>query len=73
MLYRLMVTKTDSRASPHERMYAQIMAHYRDTLFETNIGVDVKFPESQLAGCPHLFTIEGLGAVDSTAPSPGRS
>ena len=52
MLYRLLVTKMDRRASLHERIYTQIQEHYQDALLETIIGVDIKFPESQLAGVP---------------------
>lgn len=52
MIYRLLITKMDRRASLHERVYAQVQDHYQDALLETIIGVDYKLPESQLAGVP---------------------
>ena len=52
LVYRLLVTKLDQRATLHERIFAQIEEHYRQTLLKTIIGVDVKLPESQLAGMP---------------------
>ena len=52
MIYRLLVTKMDRRASLHERVYTQIEDHYQDAMLKTIIGVDIKFPESQLAGVP---------------------
>jgi len=52
ILYRILVTRMDRRASLHERIYTQIQEHYQDALLETIIGVDIKFPESQLAGVP---------------------
>lgn len=52
MIYRLLVTKMDRRASLHERVYTQIAEQYQDSLLKTIIGVDSKFPESQLAGVP---------------------
>ena len=54
LVYRLLVTKLDQRATLHERIYAQVEEHYRQALLETIIGVDVKLPESQLAGMPIL-------------------
>ena len=52
MIYRLLVTKMDRRASLHEKVYSQIAEQYQDALFKTIVGVDIKFPESQLAGVP---------------------
>ncbi|MFW5714036.1 MAG: ParA family protein [Brevefilum sp.] len=52
VLYRLLITKMDRRESLHERIYAQIKDHYQDALLETIIGLDMKLPESQLAGVP---------------------
>ena len=54
LIYRLLITKLDHRATLHERILAQVEEHYRQALLETIIGVDVKLPESQLAGMPIL-------------------
>lgn len=54
LTYRLLVTKLDHRITLHKRVYAQIKEHYQPVLLETVIGVDVKLPESQLAGMPLL-------------------
>ena len=54
---RLLITKMDRRASIHQRIYAKIEEHYKDTLLKTLIGVDIKLPESQLAGMP-IFTYD---------------
>jgi chromosome partitioning protein len=54
LAYRLLVTKLDHRAALHKRVLAQIEEHYRQVLLETVIGVDIKLPESQLAGLPIL-------------------
>jgi chromosome partitioning protein len=50
--YRLLINKVDRRASLHGRIHAQIEEHYRADLLKTAIGVDIKLPESQLAGIP---------------------
>lgn len=50
--HRLLLTKIDLRAKFHERFLAQIEDQYRDHLLNARIGVDVKIPESQLAGIP---------------------
>lgn len=55
IIHRLLVTMLDQRASLHERILAQIEEHYRVLLLKTVIGVDVKLPESQLAGLPILI------------------
>jgi chromosome partitioning protein len=54
LAYRLLINKLDKRASLHERIYAQIEEHYKAALLETVIGIDIKLPESQLAGIPVL-------------------
>ena len=54
LAYRLLITKMDQRASLHERIYAQIEENYKEALLKTIIGVDIKLPESQLAGMPLL-------------------
>jgi chromosome partitioning protein len=54
MTYRLLITKMDRRATLHKRVYAQIEEHYKAALLNTIIGVDIKLPESQLAGIPIL-------------------
>lgn len=55
LVHRLLITKLDQRATLHERISAQIEEHYKNALLETVIGVDVKLPESQLAGMPILI------------------
>lgn len=52
MAFRLLINKLDKRASLHERIYAQIEEHNKSALLETVIGIDIKLPESQLAGIP---------------------
>lgn len=52
LAYRLLINKVDRRASLHSRIHAQIEEHYRADLLKTVIGVDIKLPESQLAGIP---------------------
>ncbi len=52
LAYRLLINKVDRRASLHGRIHAQIEEHYRTDLLKTAIGVDIKLPESQLAGIP---------------------
>lgn len=54
LVYRLLINKLDKRASLHERIYAQIEEHNKAALLETVIGIDIKLPESQLAGIPVL-------------------
>jgi chromosome partitioning protein len=54
MTYRLLINKLDKRASLHERIYAQIEEHNKSALLKTVIGIDIKLPESQLAGIPVL-------------------
>ena len=62
LMYRLLITRMDRRASLHEQVYARIKTHYQDALLETIIGVDIKLPESQLAGVPiHLYDGDSLG------------
>ena len=55
LTYRLLVTKLDHRITLHKRVYDQIKEHYQPVVLETVIGVDVKLPESQLAGIPLLI------------------
>ena len=85
MVYRLLVTKMDRRASLHEKVYGQIAEQYQDALLKTIIGVDIKFPESQLAGVPtfvydrksrgsrqyRALTQEILDLTNTAAPSEG--
>lgn len=52
LAYRLLITQMDRRAALHKRIYAQIQEHYQNALLNTIIGVDIKLPESQLAGMP---------------------
>jgi chromosome partitioning protein len=52
LAYQLLINKVDRRASLHGRIHAQIEEHYRADLLKTAIGVDIKLPESQLAGIP---------------------
>ena len=62
LMYRLVVTRMDRQASLHEQVYARIKEHYDDALLESIIGVDIKLPESQLAGVPiHLYDSETHG------------
>lgn len=52
LAHRLLINKVDRRANLHGRIHAQIEEHYRADLLKTAIGVDIKLPESQLAGIP---------------------
>ena len=54
LIYRLLISKLDQRATLHKRVYAQIEDHYKALLLQTAIGSDIKLPESQLAGLPIL-------------------
>ena len=50
--YRLLITRMDRRAALHEQVSTRIEDHYQNALLKTKIGVDIKLPESQLAGVP---------------------